>query len=138
MSQHEEQGKNGFVRGVNRFITVIAVSLSLFQLYTAGFGALTALRQRSFHLAMILVLVFALYPPLKSVKKDRLNLACVIDFFLVALSFGIGAYIFFGLEDIFLRQGDWNQTDMVVSVIAILLVLEACRRVIGYIMTASD
>jgi len=136
MSQYDgHDKKSGFVRGMTLFVTVVAVSLSLFQLYTAGFGALTALRQRSFHLAMILVLVYALYPPLKSVKKDRLNWACVLDFFLIALSFGIGGYIFFGLEDIFLRQGDWTQTDVVVSVIAILLVLEACRRVIGYIMT---
>ena len=37
-------------------VTVLAVSLSLYQLYTAGIAALTALVQRSIHLGAILSL----------------------------------------------------------------------------------
>ena len=43
-------------------ITVIAVSMSLFHLYTSGFGLLLAMKQRAIHLAFVLVLVFLLYP----------------------------------------------------------------------------
>ncbi len=41
----------------------------------------------------------------------------------------------YNLTDIFERQGDWLPSDLVVSVVGTLLVLEACRRVIGSFMT---
>ncbi len=52
-----------------RVVTVIAVCLSLYQLYTAGVVALTALVQRSIHLGAILSLVFLLKPPFSGAKK---------------------------------------------------------------------
>ncbi|MGA9261477.1 MAG: TRAP transporter permease, partial [Desulfobacterales bacterium] len=44
-------------------------------------------------------------------------------------------YICYNLTDIFKRQGDWLPSDLLVSVVGTLLVLEACRRVIGLVMT---
>jgi hypothetical protein len=49
----------------------VAVSLSLYQLYTAGIATLTALVQRSIHLGAILVLTFLLKPPFSAARKDR-------------------------------------------------------------------
>jgi TRAP-type uncharacterized transport system fused permease subunit len=46
-----------------KIVMVVAVSLSLYQLYTAGIATLTALVQRSIHLGAILVLTFLLKPP---------------------------------------------------------------------------
>jgi TRAP-type uncharacterized transport system fused permease subunit len=45
-----------------KVVTVVAIGLSLFQLYTAGITALTAIVQRSIHLAAILTLTFLLFP----------------------------------------------------------------------------
>ncbi len=116
-------------------VLVVAVSLSLYQLYTAGIAALTALVQRSIHLGAILVLTFLLKPAFASARKDRLNVWVVIDWLLVAASIYCTAYICINLTDIFERQGDWLATDRVVSIVGTLLVLEACRRVIGGVMT---
>ena len=116
-------------------VLVVAVSLSLYQLYTAGIAALTALVQRSIHLGAILALTFLLKPAFSSARKDRLNVWVVIDWLLVAASIYCTAYICVNLTDIFERQGDWLATDRVVSIVGTLLVLEACRRVIGGIMT---
>ena len=118
-----------------RVVTVIAVSLSIYQLYTAGVAALTALVQRSIHLAAILALTFLLKPAFKSVSKDRLNLWMLIDWLLVAASIACTLYICINLTAIFERQGDWLPMDRAVSIIGTLLVMEACRRVIGGIMT---
>jgi len=52
-------------------VMILAVSLSLYQLYTAGVAALTALVQRSIHLGAILSLTFLLKPPFKGARKDR-------------------------------------------------------------------
>jgi TRAP transporter 4TM/12TM fusion protein len=117
-----------------KIVMVVAVSLSLYQLYTAGIATLTALVQRSIHLGAILVLTFLLKPPFSAARKDRLNLWVVTDWVLVAASIYCTAYICINLNEIFERQGDWLQADLMVGIIGTLLVLEACRRVIGVIM----
>ncbi len=116
-------------------VTVLAIGLSLYQLYTAGIAALTALVQRSIHLGAILTLTFLLKPPFRGARKDRLNGWVVIDWCLVAAAIYCTYYICANLLAIFERQGDWLTSDLVVSIIGTLLVLEACRRVIGLIMT---
>jgi TRAP transporter 4TM/12TM fusion protein len=120
---------------IAKVVMVVAVSLSIYQLYTAGIAALTALVQRSIHLGAILSLTFLLKPPFKGARKDRLNVWVIVDWLLVAASVYCVYYICSNLTDIFERQGDWLTSDLVVSIIGTLLVLEACRRVIGVIMT---
>ena len=116
-------------------IMAIAVSLSLYQLYTAGVAALTALVQRSIHLGAILSLTFLLKPGFSKLRKDKFSFSLFLDWILVALSVYCTFYIINNLNAIFERQGDWLFHDRVVSIIGTLLVLEACRRVIGLIMT---
>ncbi|MCP3956185.1 MAG: TRAP transporter fused permease subunit, partial [Desulfobacterales bacterium] len=118
-----------------KVVMVVAVSLSLYQLYTAGITALTALIQRSIHLGAILTLTFLLKPAFKKIRKDRLNFWVLLDWLLIAAAIYCTGYICFNLTEIFERQGDWLPGDLTVSIIGTLLVLEACRRVIGYIMT---
>ncbi len=117
-------------------IMAIAVSLSLYQLYTAGVAALTALVQRSIHLGAILSLTFLLKPAFSKLRKDKFSFALFCDWILVALSIYCTFYICNNLTAIFERQGDWLVQDRIVSVIGTLLVLEACRRVIGFVMTS--
>jgi TRAP transporter 4TM/12TM fusion protein len=116
-------------------VMVLAVSLSLYQLYTAGVAALTALVQRSIHLGAILSLTFLLKPAFPKMRKDKLSFPLLIDWILVTLSIYCTFYICSNLTDIFERQGDWLTHDRIVSLIGMLLVLEACRRVIGVVMT---
>lgn len=116
-------------------VLLVAVGLSLYQLYTAGIAALTALVQRSIHLGAILTLTFLLKPPFKRARKDKLTVWYAIDWVLVAASVICVVYICVNLTAIFDRQGDWLFSDLVISIIGTLLVLEACRRVIGLIMT---
>ncbi len=116
-------------------VSVLAVSLSLYQLWTAGLYALPAMVQRSIHLGAILALTFLLRPPFPGARKDKLSLWFVLDVFLALLACYCTLYICYNLDDIFARQGDWLPMDLWVSLIGIVLVLEACRRVIGNIMT---
>ena len=116
-------------------VAVVAVCLSLYQLYTAGIEALTALVQRSIHLGAILTLTFLLRPPFQNARKDRVNIWFVIDWILVIAAVYCTYYICTNLTAIFERQGDWLPKDLWVSVIGTLLVMEACRRVIGLFMT---
>jgi TRAP transporter 4TM/12TM fusion protein len=130
-----EDHNQSLVTATARVVMFIAVGLSLYQLYTAGIAALTALVQRSIHLGAILSLTFLLHPPFKNARKDKLNLWVFLDWSLAIAAVYCTYYICSNLTVIFERQGDWLTSDIIVSIIGTLLVLEACRRVIGMIMT---
>ena len=126
--------QSNLVVATAKVVSILAVSLSLFQLYTAGLGAMTAMVQRSVHLGAILALTFILRPPFAKACKDRLTVWLVLDLLLAAISICCCFYVVYYLDDIYERQGDWLLTDVAVSMVGILLVLEACRRVIGWFM----
>ena len=56
---------------VGMLVTTIAVVLSSFHIYTAGFGLLVEIKHRAFHLALVLGLIFLVFPrsrPARSVQ----------------------------------------------------------------------
>lgn len=53
-------------------VSIIAVAMSVFQFYTAGFGTLLSARQRSLHIMFAFTLGFLLYPARKKSKKIKL------------------------------------------------------------------
>lgn len=111
-----------------RIVFVIAVLFSLFQLYTAMFGVLAAQLQRSIHLTFAFVLAFLLYPSSKKMPKNSMHL---IDISLACLSAVVGLYITFNYQGLLLRAGNQTTLDVFVAILAVLLVLEAARRVVG-------
>jgi len=116
------------------FITLCAVGLSVFQLYTAGIAPLTAMYQRSIHLVLIMILGFALNPPAKRASKDSFDVYLAFDCLLIILAIVIGSYIWIEFDAIVERQGDWTRTDVIMGIIALILVMEATRRAIGLFM----
>ena len=110
------------------FITIVAILMSAFHLYTAWHGTLLAMKQRSLHLIFAFTLGFALYPGFKKSSKDKID---IMDWALMILSIGVWGYIFFNVEAIALKGGQMSSTDMVLGVLAVLLTLEVTRRVVG-------
>ncbi|MBS4029919.1 MAG: TRAP transporter permease [Clostridiales bacterium] len=107
-------------------VTITAVVMSLFHLYTAGYRPLTPWLQRNLHLMFALVLVFLLFPTKKGKHWHRF-----IDYILIGLSMVTTFYIVFNMNAIVDRAGMWNSTDVRMGMILILIVLEATRRVTG-------
>lgn len=122
------------VAAVAKTVAVLAIALSLYQLYTAGITALTALVQRSIHLGAILSLTFLIRPPFPGARKDRFTFWLFLDWALTLASCYCVYYICSNLDAIFARQGDWLPMDLYVSAVGSVLVMEACRRVIGGVM----
>ncbi|WP_198470815.1 TRAP transporter permease [Acetomicrobium sp. S15 = DSM 107314] len=127
-----QAGKQRLLMGpVGKLITVLAVSLAVFQLYTAFFGLLPTMQQRSFHVAFVLFMIFLLYPASKNSPRNR---ASLLDWFLAIASAGCALYVFFGYESIALRAGITYGYEIVLGGIFTALVFEAGRRVLGYIL----
>ena len=110
------------------FITIVAILMSAFHLFTSWHGTLLAMKQRSLHLIFAFTLGFALYPGFKNSSKDKID---IMDWVLMILSIGVWGYIFFNVEAIALKGGQMSTTDMILGVLAVLLTLEVTRRVVG-------
>jgi TRAP transporter 4TM/12TM fusion protein len=131
----ESQGtRRRFTGGAALCVTILAVSLSLYQLYTAGISPLAAMYQRSVHLVLIMALAFALIPPARRASRTRFDFFLAFDLLLIVLTFAVGGYIWKEFDSIIQRQGLWNRTDVVMGCIALALVLESTRRAIGIFM----
>ncbi|MFA7573541.1 MAG: TRAP transporter permease [Lutispora sp.] len=111
-----------------RFIAVLAILFSLFHLYTAFTGVLPAQIQRSIHLSFALVLAYLLYPAKSSMPRNKMHWSDVCLAILGAIA---GLYISFNYEALIYRAGEQTTLDIIVASLAILLVLEATRRVVG-------
>jgi TRAP transporter 4TM/12TM fusion protein len=111
-----------------RLVSSIAILFSLFQVYTGLMGVLPAQLQRSIHLTFVFVLVYLLYPSSNKMKKDRFHW---IDIVLALMGAGAGLYIALNYKELIYRAGDYMTLDLIIGGIAILLVLEGARRVVG-------
>ena len=109
-------------------ITITAVCMSLFHLYTAGIMQMTPWLQRGYHLLFALIIVFLYFP---ITKREDLRFLKVIDYLLVGLSLATVLYIPLNMDDLISRAGMWDWNDAIRGGILIVLVLEATRRVCG-------
>lgn len=127
MRMRNPTGKIGII------VNVIALTMALFAIYTAAYGSLEAMLQRSIHLTFSLMLVFILYPISKKVEKIT-----IIDIVLSILSILPGLYIYLDYGRISTR---WPFSDTVTNldiffgVIIIILLIEAARRLMGLVMS---
>lgn len=111
-----------------KFVSALAITFSVFQLYTATFGVLDAQLQRAVHLGFGLALVYLLYPSRKRWSRTKVH---PLDVVLAILGAASPAYIVLEYQQLVLRSGTVTTPDLAVGLIGILLVVEATRRVVG-------
>lgn len=109
--------------------SALAIGLSLFHIYTAGFGTLSSWQQRSIHVVWALLLIFLIFPFRKGKKFGPIDLLFV---FVTIVETG---FILFQGDAIQSRQGNPNITDIILGSVFIGLVLEATRRTNGFLMS---
>lgn len=109
-------------------IKTAAIVLSLFHLYTAGFGTLPLVQQRSFHLGLVLFVLYLLFPISKKSSRKRMN---IIDPILAVISLAANFYVYFRYDQIAANSGILTSLDLVVGAILIVLVIESIRRASG-------
>lgn len=118
-----------------RVVTVFAVTMSVFHLYLASpWGVLPSAKARAVHLGFVLALIFLNVPMAK--KKDGSTVKFAPwDIALAMYGFACNLYLLTRVDAIAANGGVLNQTDYIVAVSIIFMVLMAGRRSIGAIMT---
>ncbi len=127
----------GFVK---RLLFVIALCWSLFQIWYASpfpylfnFGAFNDSQARVIHLCFAFLLAFTSFPAFRRSPRDHVP---IIDWILAGLGIVSAGYLIVFYKDIALRPGLPTTPDVVVSVIGVLLLLEAARRAVGPALAA--
>ncbi|MBL8323929.1 MAG: TRAP transporter permease [Rubrivivax sp.] len=112
----------------------IAVSMSLYHMWVAGFGPPQAVIFRGTHLLFALTLVFLLYP-LRPAGAGGGRLARASDLAVLALGWGAVLHVFYTFEALTNRIiyiDDLPLWTTIFAVVCIVVVLEGTRRVIGW------
>ena len=112
------------------FITVLAITFSVFQLYATSFAVFDAIKLRAWHIIFLLSFSFLLYPPRKGIAREG-RLPSLVDCLLLALGLATYGYLIINYETITLRGGYFLPQDYVVASLGVLLAFEAARRVVG-------
>lgn len=107
----------------------VAFGASCFHLYTAAFGQLSAMYQRGWHWMLMGVLLFLRYPATKNRPKNRIDLW---DWGLALCVIICCANILWNYEAIAQREGMATPSDIYLGLVMVLLVLEGCRRSMGW------
>ncbi|HSH74097.1 MAG TPA: TRAP transporter fused permease subunit, partial [Longimicrobiales bacterium] len=111
----------------------LAVTLSVFQLFTAGVRPVGLFTQRGFHLALVEILAFLLFPwPGRYGRGATRVRAWMIDGVLMGAAAGTVLYLTGNLDAIVARAGVPSALDVAVGVAAVVTLLEAARRALGW------
>jgi TRAP transporter 4TM/12TM fusion protein len=109
---------------------LVAVAMSLYHMYVAAFGPPEAMIFRGTHLLFTLTLVFILYP-----LRPRGSAWRVLDLVFLAGAWGLVLHIFLNysyFENRIIYIDDLTAWDKFYAVVAVIVVLEATRRIIGW------
>lgn len=117
----------------NRYLRYVVIGISVafaaIFLYTAGFGIFDLYIQRSLFLLFTLALIFLLYPIADNIY------GYLVDGGLIALTIITNGYVIMYSEQIARRHGIPEGPEVILGTILILLIFEASRRCIGWILT---
>lgn len=107
-----------------------ALVLAVFSVYTAFFGVLPDMLQRSFHLALVIALIFATTGALA--RNSASKIAIALDGVLLTLGFSVLIYHVIFYTEISNRWGELTTIELWLGCICIVTLLEATRRSIGW------
>ncbi len=114
---------------------MVAFFWSLFQLWIASplpfalnFFVIGPTQARYIHLAFAFALVFLNYPATPKSSRDKVPL---LDWILLIVSVSAALYLLVFYEELSARAGLATKTDVAISILGILLLLEATRRALG-------
>ena len=129
MSKYDSESRYRRFKDWKKYlIIVISVAFCLFQLYSILSGKITAQVVRATHLAFVMALAYLLFPMKKDMPKDKLPWYDVIIAIVGACSW---LYISINFDSLVRRAGIYNTTDIIIGIIGILILFEACRRIVG-------
>ena len=124
-----------FEKNYDYYIVVfLSIVLAAFQIWTAGFGVLFALKQRVIHVSLLGALTFFLKSISSKVDFNEKGKKRVFFFdrIFAILILGCMVYLLWNYNDIQNRAGFPIKTDIIFGFMMVVLLLEMTRRAVGW------
>lgn len=125
LARASEGGARTITGKMGTLIFLVAISMSLFQLYTGFFGELPGAKQLSIHLTFAMVLCFLCFPFSKKSSRDRVSIS---DAILAVVGGATAFYLFVNYNHVVHAVGNAPLYDIIIGAVLIVLILEATRR----------
>ena len=119
-----------------KLVSAALVALSVFHYYTAGFGIVTEHWHKAIHLAAVLSLIFLLFPGGLVSVGPRIGGVPAGDWVLAVAIIVSTIYLPVIFDELTFRIGMPNDMDVLMGTIMVVLVLEATRRAMGWVLPA--
>ncbi|WP_202076800.1 TRAP transporter permease [Caldalkalibacillus salinus] len=130
LRKYDPEQQTRLLSGIQyKLFFVLAISLSLYHLYTAHFGMPPWHIHRTVHLCLGLSILFLLFPFSKKSINDKVPF---YDLILSMIPLAFGAYFIYNIDDIMRTMGRYDTFDVILNAVMILLVLEGARRAVGW------
>ncbi len=112
---------------------IIACFYSLFLIVAAIYGAITPSMIRGFFMVFVSIMIFIKFP---FGKRSPLNRPSLVDFIFITLSIAAFGNFAINYDQMALRAGEPILSDVFWGAVAIIIVLEGCRRAMSFILPA--
>ena len=131
MKKYDRESNTKIWEGLPKEIIRYAMAaFMIFMVYVSMFSSMDGSVRRCWFLGLILVFVYVMYP-VKKGTVTRVNYMPWYDVVLAALSIGTFGYQIYFLDELVYKGSRLDTLDIIIGTLAILLLIEACRRVVG-------
>ena len=114
----------GGANWIATFRNAVAITLSIFSIYSAFFGVFSDMLQRSFHLALVVFLIYSA----SFIEWRQISLRkFLLDLLLMTVGFGVLIYHVLFFDAVASRWGELTETEFWLGVLCIITLLEATR-----------
>ncbi|WP_432405181.1 TRAP transporter permease [Wukongibacter sp. M2B1] len=129
--QEEETNTRSFFGKTAAFVMVFAIVTSMVHIWMNSFSLMMVIKKNAIHLGLMLGLTFLIYPATKKSSKEKPS---IFDWIFSVLGIFTGIYIYLTYDSLIDRSLTPNTMDYCFAIITVLLILEAARRAVGWIL----
>lgn len=128
----EDDLKRTLSKKLNIVATILAVSMTLWQLYVLFVEPLDPFLLRTLHVSIVAILGFLYYKPSKKMKNQGV---IIVDYILIFGTLAFIGYTLIEYKGIVIRSGvNPTQLDVVFGCILIIIIFELARRTTGWVL----
>ena len=133
MEKYDRESNVRHYAGVpKRIVQIFLVAFSLYAIYINLFALWDERTRRASFVGLLILMAFTVFPARKHGKRvRRTNYVPIYDIVLGLLGAGAFFYLVANVPRLVQVASRINTTDIVVGIIGVIVLLEACRRVVG-------
>ncbi len=132
IDHHEEEtSTRSFFGKTAAFVMIFAIITSIVHIWMNSFSLMMVIKKNAIHLGLMLGLTFLMYPATKKSSKEKPS---SFDWIFSVLGIFTGIYIYLTYDSLIDRSLTPNTIDYCFAIITVLLILEAARRAVGWIL----